>query len=325
MVSGQQASVPLRPEALAQRRPEAVLSSVHEASTTGAMSHLPFYTHAKAQQDRLDVGGTRGIGFRVECSGPRLRLWDRVQDHVFCSVPGEGLMFRVSVHGLGLGVWVAGNSSFEGVESGGPKDVHRCPPIDARCTRSAFLLMPGSAHSLNRRCASKGGAFRCNADPKGRRGGAITRQHAHRYICTSVAIPALSLSTGQQNFADHSACGGHEPRNMAKSSWRDATVYKEWRWTHPDAVVVAQARVKMQEVKASVWGKKTALDWDTLTDIEHGFSVQWVEGATRKTAHQWFWQRIFAEAMPMKRSHNTRGFARGVPGLISYIRTDICL
>lgn len=47
---------------------------------------------------------------------------------------------------------------------------------------------------------------------------------------------------------------------MAKSSWRDATVCKEWRWTHPDVVVVAQARVEMQEIKASVWGRKTALD-----------------------------------------------------------------
>ena len=199
MVSAQQASVPLRPEAFAQRRPEAVLSSVHEASTTGAMSHLPFYTHAKAQQDRLDVGGTRGIGFRVECSGPRLRLRDRVQDHVFCSVPGEGLMFRALCSWVGLSGFGVGILSFEGVESGGPRDVHRCLPIDSRCTRSAFLLMPGSAHSLNRRCASKGGAFRCNADPKGRRGGAITRQHAHRYICTSVAIPALSLSYRQAN------------------------------------------------------------------------------------------------------------------------------
>ena len=93
---------------------------------------------------------------------------------------------------------------------------------------------------------------------------------------------------------------------MAKSSWRDATVYKEWRWTHPDVVVVAQARVEMQEIKASVWGRKTALDWDTLTEIEQGFAVQWVEGATRKTAHQWFWQRIFAEAMRRKRGQNGR-------------------
>lgn len=84
---------------------------------------------------------------------------------------------------------------------------------------------------------------------------------------------------------------------MAKSGWRDATVYKEWRWTHPDPVVVAQARVKMHEIKASVWGRKTALDWDTLADIEHGFAVQWAEGATKKTAHQWLWQRIFEEAM----------------------------
>ena len=98
---------------------------------------------------------------------------------------------------------------------------------------------------------------------------------------------------------------------MAKSSWRDATVHKEWRWTHLDVVVVAQARVEMQEIKASVWGRKTALDWDTLTEIEQGFAVQWVEGATRKTAHQWFWQRIFAEAMRRKGGQNGRRSCEG--------------
>ena len=84
---------------------------------------------------------------------------------------------------------------------------------------------------------------------------------------------------------------------MTQSGWREKTTFKEWRWTHPDSAVVAKARVHMQEIKAAVWGRKTALDWDTYTEIENGFAVQWLDGATKKTAHQWLWQRVFLEAL----------------------------
>lgn len=83
---------------------------------------------------------------------------------------------------------------------------------------------------------------------------------------------------------------------MSQSSWRNQTLFKEWRWTHPETQVVAQARLRMQEIKAEVWGKKTALDWETYEEIPQGFAVQWTEGATKKVAHHWFWQRLFPEA-----------------------------
>ena len=87
---------------------------------------------------------------------------------------------------------------------------------------------------------------------------------------------------------------------MSQSTWRDQTAFKEWRWTHPDPQVMAQARLRMQEIKAEVWGKKTALDWETYTEIPQGFAVHWNGGATKKVAHHWFWQRLFPEARVRK-------------------------
>ena len=88
---------------------------------------------------------------------------------------------------------------------------------------------------------------------------------------------------------------------MSQSTWRDQTLFREWRWTHPDAQVMAQARLRMQEIKAEVWGKKTALDWETYTEIPQGFAVHWNGGATKKVAHHWFWQRLFPEARVWKK------------------------
>ena len=83
---------------------------------------------------------------------------------------------------------------------------------------------------------------------------------------------------------------------MSKSAWRDATLYTEWRWAHLDAQVVAQARLRTQEIRAEVWGRKAALDWQTYAEIDGGFAMQWAGGATYKTAHHWLWQRLFPEA-----------------------------
>ena len=90
---------------------------------------------------------------------------------------------------------------------------------------------------------------------------------------------------------------------MSQSTWRDQIVFKEWCWTHPDTQVMAQARLRMQEIKAEVWGKKTALDWETYKEIPQGFAVQWTEGATKKVAHHWFWQRLFPEARVWKQGY----------------------
>lgn len=89
---------------------------------------------------------------------------------------------------------------------------------------------------------------------------------------------------------------------MSKSAWRDGAVFKEWRWTHPDALVVAQARVRMAEMKSASWGRKAAVDWQSYAEIDGGFAVQWLAGATHKTAHHWLWQRVFPEDTQWKQS-----------------------
>lgn len=73
--------------------------------------------------------------------------------------------------------------------------------------------------------------------------------------------------------------------------------FKEWQWTHSDPLVVQRARQLLSDFRGDSWARKSAVIWDTWTDIEGGFALQWHVPAKRNVAQRWFWARFVQEVV----------------------------
>lgn len=74
--------------------------------------------------------------------------------------------------------------------------------------------------------------------------------------------------------------------------FNDETQFPVWRWTHLDVASVAAGRRMMRELRSQTWGRKSAVIWQTYTEVEGGFQVQWKEPACQRAVHRWLWGRF---------------------------------
>lgn len=79
--------------------------------------------------------------------------------------------------------------------------------------------------------------------------------------------------------------------------YSDDQAFKEWHWSHQDPAVVQRARQLLRDYMCGGWARKSAVVFDTMTDIEGGFALQWQAPAKKNAAQRWFWARFVQEVV----------------------------